>query len=212
MSYLAICPTGTVFAFAGTAAPNGWLLCDGSAVSRTVYSQLYSVVANSNGSGDGTTTFNVPDFRGRFLRGVSGSTSNDPDRTLRIAMASGGNTGNAVGSVQGIATSVSSGNQGSTKATTGLGNSASGVSGGTNTTGNHAHSITRPNMWGNGTAGNTWGSGWNNDNVNLGNVAHGSDTQGNHSHSISGTADAQPISGDLETRPVNAYVNYIIKV
>jgi len=221
MSYLAICPTGTVFPFAGTTAPNGWLLCDGSAVSRTIYSRLFSVLSSSCGSGDGSTTFNIPDYRGVFMRGVDGGTARDPDSASRVAMNSGGNSGASVNSIQGMASARAQAGSGSnpytnpnaSKSTAGLTNSNSSLSGaGTDVQGNHSHSITRPNMWGNGTAGNTWGSGWNNDNVNLGNVAHGSDTQGAHSHNVSGTALAQTISGDNETRPKNAYVNYIIKV
>jgi microcystin-dependent protein len=58
-------PTGTVSQFAGATAPTGWLICDGSAVSRTTYSTLFGVVGATYGAGDGSTTFNVPDFRGR---------------------------------------------------------------------------------------------------------------------------------------------------
>lgn len=93
-------PTGAVLSFAGTVAPTGFLMCDGSAVSRTTYSSLYSILGNHHGSGDGSTTFNLPDYRGRFLRGVDGGAGNDPDTSSRTAMNSGGNTGDAVGSVQ----------------------------------------------------------------------------------------------------------------
>jgi microcystin-dependent protein len=61
-------PSGTMVDFAGTVAPAGWLMCDGSAVSRTVYASLFAVVGTSYGTGDGSTTFNLPDFRGRFAR------------------------------------------------------------------------------------------------------------------------------------------------
>lgn len=93
-------PTGGVIAFAGSTAPTGWLLCDGSAVSRTTYASLFAVIGTSHGSGNGTTTFNLPDYRGRFLRGVDGTAGNDTDKTSRTAMNTGGNTGNLVGSVQ----------------------------------------------------------------------------------------------------------------
>jgi microcystin-dependent protein len=79
------------------------LVCNGSAVSRTVYAALFAAIGTSFGSGDGSTTFNLPDFRGRFLRGVDGTASNDPDKASRTAMNTGGNTGNSVGSVQGHA-------------------------------------------------------------------------------------------------------------
>ena len=49
----------------------GWLLCDGSAVSRTTYSTLFAAIGTTFGSGNGSTTFNLPDLRGRFALGVS---------------------------------------------------------------------------------------------------------------------------------------------
>lgn len=97
-------PTGSVQAFMGTAVPGGWLLCDGSAVSRTTYAGLFAAIGNACGSGDGLTTFNVPDLRGQFLRGVDGGAGRDPDTGARTAMSAGGNTGNQVGSVQPNAT------------------------------------------------------------------------------------------------------------
>lgn len=96
-------PTGAVSAYAGTTAPTGWLLCDGSAVSRVVQAALFAVIGTAHGSGDGSTTFNLPDYRGRFLRGRDAGQSRDPDASSRTAMASGGNTGDAVGSIQGHA-------------------------------------------------------------------------------------------------------------
>lgn len=91
---------GMVNAFAGANIPPGWLLCDGSEISRADYSSLFKVVGTIWGEGDGLTTFNLPDLRGQFLRGVSGSSSNDPDAGSRTAKKSGGNTGNNVGSFQ----------------------------------------------------------------------------------------------------------------
>src|SRR5690606_14383914 len=55
-------PTGTILSFAGTTPPSGFLLCDGTAVSRSVYSNLFSVIGESYGAGDGSTTFNLPDL------------------------------------------------------------------------------------------------------------------------------------------------------
>ncbi len=89
-------PPGTVVAFAGPVAniPNGWLYCDGSSISRATYPRLFSAIGTANGSAS-ATTFNVPDYRGRFLRGVSDASGRDPDAAARTAMAGGGNTGNA---------------------------------------------------------------------------------------------------------------------
>ena len=72
--------TGMVAAFAMSSAPTGWLTCDGTAVSRTTYSDLFTAIGTTWGSGDGTSTFNVPDLRGAFLRGTgSHGTSNMAD-------------------------------------------------------------------------------------------------------------------------------------
>ncbi len=93
-------PVGTILAFAGDTPPPGWLLCNGQTVSRSTYSALYSVVGNRFGYGNNSSTFNVPDFRGRFLRGRAAGSNQDPDRNSRTAMNPGGATGDAVGSIQ----------------------------------------------------------------------------------------------------------------
>ena len=58
-------PTGAMMLYGGTVAPTGWLLCDGSAISRTTQAGIFSVIGTAYGAGDGSTTFNLPDFRGR---------------------------------------------------------------------------------------------------------------------------------------------------
>lgn len=63
-------PSGSVVDFGGSAAPDGWLLCDGSAVSRTTYAELFSTLGTAYGAGDGSTTFNLPDTRGRMTVGL----------------------------------------------------------------------------------------------------------------------------------------------
>lgn len=60
---------GAVVAFAGSTSPAGWLLCDGSAVSRTTYAALFAVIGTTYGSGDGSSTFNVPNLTDRFIQG-----------------------------------------------------------------------------------------------------------------------------------------------
>jgi microcystin-dependent protein len=97
----AIVPSGTVVAFAGAgSAPTGWLLCDGTAVSRTTYAALFAAIGTAHGAGDGSTTFNLPDYRGRFLRGVDHGAGRDPDAAARAATQAGGNAGDAIGSVE----------------------------------------------------------------------------------------------------------------
>lgn len=58
-------PAGIVSQFAGSSAPTGWLLCDGTAVSRTTYASLFSAIGTAYGAGDGSTTFNLPNLKGR---------------------------------------------------------------------------------------------------------------------------------------------------
>ena len=65
-------PPGTVIIHAG-GRPPGWLTCIGSAVSRTTYAALFAAIGTTYGAGDGTTTFNLPDLRGRFPRGITSS-------------------------------------------------------------------------------------------------------------------------------------------
>ena len=62
-------PSGIMTPFAGATAPAGWLLCDGTAVSRTTYAKLFAVISTAYGVGDGSTTFNLPDMRGRLPLG-----------------------------------------------------------------------------------------------------------------------------------------------
>jgi len=62
-------PAGAVMSFAMNSAPAGWLACNGAAVSRSTYSALFSAVSTTYGTGDGSTTFNLPDLRGYFVRG-----------------------------------------------------------------------------------------------------------------------------------------------
>lgn len=63
-------PSGSIILWTSNSIPNGWLLCDGSTISRTLYSKLFSILSTTFGSGDGSTTFNLPDFRGVFPKGA----------------------------------------------------------------------------------------------------------------------------------------------
>ena len=73
-SWSTLPPPGVISAFAGSTAPTGYLICDGSAVSRTTYSALFSVIGTTYGTGDGSTTFNVPDLTGRVAVGKNSGT------------------------------------------------------------------------------------------------------------------------------------------
>lgn len=66
-------PTGTVLSFAGNTIPENYLLCDGSAVSRSTYADLFKVIGTTYGAGDGSSTFNLPNLVDRFVEGGSAS-------------------------------------------------------------------------------------------------------------------------------------------
>ncbi len=73
-------PTGTITWFAAATAPTGYLLCDGSEISRTTFAGLFAIIGVTYGIGDGSTTFDLPDLRGTFVRGVDdGTRALDPD-------------------------------------------------------------------------------------------------------------------------------------
>lgn len=153
--------------------PEGFLRCDGRPISRAQYPRLFQAIGTSHGDGsqnsDGTasgfsgTHFNLPDFRGMFLRGLDGTKGNDPDKAGRTAMKAGGATGNALGSVQ----------LDENKA--------------------HGHKM-------NGNTGSSGGTGINGTNTALG-------------ATYPGPAYYGPIynEGGNESRPKNAYVEYIIR-
>lgn len=91
-------PTASVFPYAGATAPSGYLLCFGQAVSRTTYSALFAIISTTYGSGDGSTTFNLPDLRGRVVAGkddMGGSSAN------RLTGLSGGVDGDILGAAGG---------------------------------------------------------------------------------------------------------------
>lgn len=164
-------PTGAVLPFAGSSAPSGYVLCNGSEVSRTTFADLFAVLGVSHGSGDGSTTFNLPDYRGRFLRGVDSGVGRDPDVGSRSSMNAGGNSGDDVGSIQDASFAAHQHIQGygSTVGPSPRYGSISGLT------------PARADFY----------------------TAGASDT----------TAGALVSSnGGSETRPINAYVNYIIKV
>lgn len=93
--------SGVLVPYAGTSAPSGWLLCYGQAVSRTTYADLFSAISTTYGSGDGSTTFNLPDLRGRVIAGqddMGGTSAN------RLTDQSGGLNGDTLGDTGGSET------------------------------------------------------------------------------------------------------------
>lgn len=175
-------PSGTLLPYAGATAPTGFLMCDGSAVSRTTYAALFTSIGTLWGTGDGSTTFNLPDMRGYFMRGAdnmgTGAAGRDPDAGSRTALGSGGH---GVGSTQGQATRKN-----------GLAVSDPG----------HSHSITYadPNI--NSAQSGNLGSGGQ---TSTGTILPATSVTNASSTGISLS------NGDNETRPMNIAVAYIIK-
>ena len=206
-------PSGIISAFGGTSAPSGWLLCDGTSYLIATYSTLAAVLFDSGnskyayGSADGSH-FNVPDLRGRFVRGRDAGQGRDPDAGSRTTINTNGNSGDAVGSLQGHALYSHNHDDGT------LAISASGAHGHTDSGHTHTQNI------GNGTFGSgsytvanatpnfctTVGSSCNTDTG----YAVISDTN-THPHANASFSGLTGSYGGLETRPVNVYVNYIIK-
>ena len=88
-----IMPVGSVLSFAGSIVPNGWLECDGTDVSRTTVADLFSVILTTYGTGDGSTTFNLPNIKGKVIVGYNasetefdtiGETSGEKAHTLTV--------------------------------------------------------------------------------------------------------------------------------
>ncbi len=90
----AVIPPGSIFPYAASTAPAGFLLCYGQAISRTDYANLFGTIGTTYGKGDGSTTFNVPDLRGRTLIGIDdmGGTSANivTDHNADILSGTGG--------------------------------------------------------------------------------------------------------------------------
>lgn len=90
---------GSIIAWTTGTAPSGYLHCDGAAINRTTYTALFGVLSTTYGTGDGSTTFNIPDYRGSFLRGFASGQATDPDRSTRTNRGDG-TTGDNVGTKQ----------------------------------------------------------------------------------------------------------------
>ena len=84
---LSLTPSGAVMPFAMSTVPSGWLECNGAAVSRSTYSSLFTAIGTTYGSGDGSSTFTLPDMRGEFPRGWDNSRGVDSGRAIGSTQA-----------------------------------------------------------------------------------------------------------------------------
>lgn len=166
----------TVHADASTATPTsnqpppGWLWCAGQAVSRTTYSALFTAIGTSHGTGDGATTFNVPDLRGRVVTGVDNMGGSDAGRI---------GTSNTLGTAAGTGTITTSHMPSHSHD---LASHTHSFSATTSTDGSHNHGVAFTGNLGTngGSSGNFAGS----------DRDYASSSDGSHSHSLSGTTGA----------------------
>lgn len=217
-------PVGTVLAYAGATAPAGYLLCQGAAVSRTTYATLFALIGETYGAGDGTSTFNLPDLRGEFIRGFDAGRLVDSGRVLGSAQAE------ALKSHTHTADAVAAHTHALTAATAASGGAHTHVvSGTTDDPGTHSHTYTRystqiqnvvtdvtvhDNVWDGTNSTVSTGLGGAHTHVVSGTAASG----GAHTHSLSGSTDSGgghtptiQATGGTETRPRNIALNYIIR-
>jgi len=132
-----VIPAGFIGMWGAATAPSGWYLCQGGAISRTTYSALFAAIGTTYGTGDGSTTFNVPDFRDRAPYGAStytlgSKTTNEINGSAQAATSSGGSTSHSV--------TTSTTNSTTDKDVT---NSITVVTG-VNNHGSHSHTVTYP--------------------------------------------------------------------
>lgn len=101
---LRLVPVGTILPYAASSAPTGYLLCYGQAVSRATYATLFALVSTTYGTGDGSTTFNLPDLRGRVpltLDNLGGSAASRVASATSLNANGGLETTTATGSISG---------------------------------------------------------------------------------------------------------------
>ena len=92
-------PAGSIISYAANLPPVGCLECNGAEINRTTYNKLFNAIGTTFGSGNGSTTFKVPDLRGEFIRGWNHGFTNDPDANLRTNSGNG-TTGDNIGTKQ----------------------------------------------------------------------------------------------------------------
>ena len=187
-SIVAGVPSGSVFCMAVATVPSGYLECNGAAVSRTTYAALFAVIGVQYGAGNGSSTFNIPDLRGEFIRGFDNGKGTDNNR--QIASSQGASNASHNHSISASGTTSTKSLTGSvnviSESFSGFGGSATGVftkKGGFN---------------GGGTPGDP-------DSNNRG--GFDMDASHNHTVTVSGTTGSQ----GSEARPRNIAMMYVIK-
>lgn len=191
-------PTGVIVPYAANSAPSGWVICDGSLYGRTALDpspqvNLFGVIGTTYGSGDGLTTFAVPDLRGRFVRGFDSLGTLDPLRVFGSSQADLFKSHDHTAGAESAHTHAFSG-------TTGVDSP------------DHTHNYARSTFTANRNSSGAATSGTS----EFTTASGGASTR--HTHTYSGTTGAGTshthtisLQGGTETRPVNLAMNYIIK-
>lgn len=195
-------PTGVVLPYAGTTEPTGWLFCYGQAVSRTTYADLFIALGTTYGAGDGSTTFNLPDMRGRVAAGrdnMGGSAASRLTTTVLDKTSEGGVGGSQTHTLTAAQSGSPTHNHGS--------------SGGMSANSTHSHTSSYSTAVSSGTAGNSPHGGkvfaggtspyenW----ITIGGAGDVSHTHAINDNTAANAAQAHPI-----TQPT-IVLNYIIK-
>lgn len=187
-------PAGCVMPYAGGTEPSGWILCYGQAISRTTYSALFIAIGTVYGTGDGSTTFNVPDIRGRVIAGqddMGGTSAN------RLTGLSGGVDGDVLGGTGGEEAHALTSAENASHTHSGSGLTAA-------SDGAHTHSVTAVGSGGFVVA-NTSGS------SAAGSSSLTTSSSGAHTHSISGTTGSSGSGTAHNNVQPTIILNYIIK-
>lgn len=164
-------PSGFVADFAGATPPSGWLLCGGQAISRSTYASLFSAIGTTYGSGDGTTTFNLPDCRGRVSAGADFAVGTNANRLTSTTMTPNGTTLGATGGAQTVTLTEAQ-----------IPSHTHALSGSTSSDGSHSHTVSS------GDVSEQADEGFG---VSVPSGGGGSTSvAGTHTHTLSGTAAA----------------------
>jgi len=200
--------TGTIKMWGTSSIPTGWLECDGSAVSRTTYSDLFDEIGTSFGIGDGSTTFNLPDLQDnvpvgksgtKSLGSTGGSASVTPSLTDNIAVADNIAVSSNITASDNIAVNKTGSASGSMTGAPDAGNLAVSMSGSisnhtltTTQMPSHSHNYSQFGSYGRNAEAN--GSGWGYSGTGTGGA--GSSGGHNHGHNLSGTMTGEPGLGN----------------
>jgi len=190
--------TGMILPYGGTSAPTGYLLCDGAAVSRTTYSALFTISGTAFGTGDGSTTFNVPDMRDRVPVGKGDMGGTDAGRIVDASsLTLGGSLGTELHTI--LTAELPSHAHSIT------------LTGTTGTTGSHSHNVSQ--YTGQNIVNSGQGAPISGHAMYLGTNNNPTDSAGSHSHSISltGISDSTGSGAAVSIVQPSLILNYIIK-